>query len=273
MYEDDYGVWKGNPCVNTTILPSKTPFAQIVIDPHIIIEIIVQDEYYQPIRDVEVSIKGVFLGGRQSKATNINGSAIFVSLSWDKFVIEIDNSKIIRESILLMTSTTIMILYPSVTAAIEVATDYSYWVGHRKYAVNNPKEYVSGFLATTFAFLNITILVLIALISTLVFLSFGPIISHPLSQSMKELEIMRQLGATLNQRRAILLTQLSLTSIGASFIGSLLGGSITLLFGVNSNNIIGGVVITPIFRPEIIVVVVLISFLVTAWNIYRTVKD
>ncbi|MFX1512629.1 MAG: ABC transporter permease [Promethearchaeota archaeon] len=273
MYEGLYGFWNGNPCINASLLLSKTPFVQIILDPHIDLEIKVQDEFYQPLEDVPVTIKGVFLGMTQSKATNLNGSALFRSLSWDKFVIEVDNSKIIRKSIILVTSTTIMILYPSVVAAAEVAADYSFWVGHRKYAVNDPKEYVSGFLETTFVFLNVIILALIALIITLVFLSFGPIISQPILQSTKDLEILQNLGASLRQRRVIVLVHLSIASIGASCLGALFGEGVIMLFGLDSNNIIGGVSITPIFQPEIFVIVVLIAFLVTVWNVLRVIKE
>ncbi|MFX1511328.1 MAG: FtsX-like permease family protein, partial [Promethearchaeota archaeon] len=270
FYNNNIGYWNGSACINTPINVSKIPFIQITINQPIDLKIIIQDEFETPINQTVVSIEGVFSGATKTSITNTNGTAVFSSITWDKFIIKVGRSDVILESEVLIDSTTITIIYPSDESK---QADYSRWVSHRKYAVENPVEYVGGFLETSFAFLNIVLFSLVALITTLIFLSFGPIVSHPIHQSKSELLILRNLGTDLSQRRRIFIVQLSLTCTGASLCGSILGLWAVLSIDRLKTHIIGGLAINPIFHPGIVITIVLVSTITTIWNIYRAIRN
>ncbi len=270
LYENSLGFWNNLICLDILINVSIYPFIWIKISPPIDLKIVVQNEFQIPIARVPVSIVGELSKTTKTNNTDINGEALFRNIPWDSYVIQVGDSDVILNTETLINATTIMVLYPSDES---LQSDVSRWVGHRKYAVENPAEYVGGFLESSFSFLNVILLSFVALITSLVFLSFGPIVSHPIIQSKGELKILKHLGTNLSQRRRIFLFQLSLACVFASFIGSILGLWAILSFERLNSQIIGGIAITPIYRPEIILIIVLVSLFTTIWNIYRAILD
>ncbi|MFX0206917.1 MAG: FtsX-like permease family protein, partial [Candidatus Hodarchaeota archaeon] len=270
IYENNLGYWNGIACLNIPVNISRTPFIQVMLNPPINLTIVVQNEFQSPITQISVSIEGLSSGITKSNFTDKNGVVLFSSIPWDIFTIEVGDSDITLISDILVNSTIITIFYPSDES---IRADYSRWAGNRKYAVENPVEYVDSFLESSFSFLNVILFSFVALITSLVFLSFGPIVNHPILQSRNELNILKHLGTDLSQRRRIILFQLSLTCGFASLIGSILGIWAVLSIDSLKTHIIGGIAITPIYKPEIIIIIIFISLITTMWNIYRAVSE